>query len=47
MSTDTPNAWGSTPPWETNPEYECSECGQMMHEDSGVCSATCFESSLL
>ena len=39
-------AWG-TPPWMDDPQFECSECGTMMEEDSGVCSGTCFEASML
>ena len=28
-------------------KFECSECGCDMDEDSGVCSGTCFEASML
>lgn len=37
-----------TPPWlQEDLDYECSECGTPMAEDSGVCSGTCFEASML
>lgn len=39
-------AWG-TPPWMDEAQFECSECGTPMEEDSGVCSGTCFEASML
>tara|TARA_R110000803_G_scaffold66918_3_gene128527 strand:- start:6679 stop:6804 length:126 start_codon:yes stop_codon:yes gene_type:complete len=28
-------------------EFECSECGAAMSKDKGVCSSTCFESSMI
>lgn len=39
-------AWG-TPPWMDEAQFECSECGTPMEEDSDVCSGTCFEASML
>jgi|TARA_R100000951_G_scaffold97743_1_gene87467 hypothetical protein len=48
MSADTPNAWGNDAPWLIKEkEYECYECGQIMDEDSGYCSTSCFKASLL
>lgn len=39
-------AWG-TPPWEETPKYECENCQAIMEKDSGFCSSTCFEASML
>ena len=36
-----------TPPWYDQPQFECSECGTSMDEDTDYCSGTCFESSML
>jgi len=46
MSTDFPYAWG-TPPWEDEPQFECSECGKLMEQNKGVCSSVCFDASML
>jgi predicted nucleic acid-binding Zn ribbon protein len=28
-------------------EYECTECGTSMPKDTGVCSGTCHEASMI